>query len=83
MTEVDGVPGDANADCYFDDGRADTKAYFDVTVGNIFADSYLKQASNHKLYLANLLEKRKHKKYKTIPMSYLWRWSVWAEWEWR
>ena len=41
----------------------DTKTYFDLTVGNIFSNSYIKKASMERLYLAKFKEKEKEKKY--------------------
>ena len=41
----------------------DNKTYFDLTVGNIFCDSYIKKTSKEKLYLAKFKEKEKEKKY--------------------
>ena len=37
--------------------------YFDVTVGNVFAQSYIKHTANEKLWLAKEKEKEKKKKY--------------------
>ena len=37
--------------------------YFDLTVGNIFSKSYIKNTSTTRLYLAKFREKEKEKKY--------------------
>ena len=45
------------------DDDNNNKTYFDLTVGNIFCDSYIKKASMERLYVAKFKEKEKEKKY--------------------
>ena len=58
-----------NKDYEMDNGNGqqqddnDNKTYFDLTVGNIFCDSYIKKTSTERLYLAKFKEKEKEKKY--------------------
>ena len=67
IEEVHGIPGDIKANDWFDDGRANGDASFDVVIGNIFAASYIKQTSKKQLFLAKRHESMKRKKYHNHP----------------
>ena len=56
-------PGDILVnDWKFDDGHTG-KMYFDITVGNIFCDTYINGAARKRLYVAELRQKEKDKDY--------------------
>ena len=68
---VDGIPGDIWVEKWSDDNKHDT--YFDVTVSNVFAATYIKKAAETRLYTATLRETEKIKKYNNnqsvIPLA--------------
>ena len=63
-TRIDGVPGDIYVDSW--DNESGGRAYFDVTVANIFAKSYVKKASMDRLAIAKLKENEKKEKYENM-----------------
>ena len=69
---IDGIPGDIKVNDYFRD-RVNKSAYFDVTVANVFATSYIKNTSKERLWLSKRKELIKHKKCKNdqnvIPLA--------------
>ena len=68
---IKGVPGDIKIENWYDDN--DESVYLDVVVSNIFAASYIKQASKERLYVAKYKEKLKKDKYQNkeniIPLA--------------
>ena len=63
--QVEGVPGDIKIENYNLNGRNET-VYFDVTIGNIFDDSYIKNTSKERGWLNNFKEKQKSDKYQNV-----------------
>ena len=55
------IPGDIVAESWYSD-RPDP-AYMDITIGNVFCQSYITGASKELYYVTNLKEKQKKAKY--------------------
>ena len=58
------VPGDIYVENW--DQETGEAFYFDITIGNIYCDTYYKQAAITRGYVSNKLEENKYKKYDNI-----------------
>ena len=56
-----GIPEDIKVQNY--DTLTGEDAYFDISVGNLFAATYVNQAANTRLYVASKVEEGKRRKY--------------------
>ena len=69
---IEGRPGDIKINNYYTEttlpeNMTDRDVYIDVTVANICADTYIKQASKKRAVIAQAKEKHKLKKYQNNP----------------
>ena len=58
------IPGDIVVSDWYD--ATSDKAYFDVTIGNVFCKSYINEAAKDIHYISKLKEKQKKMKYSNV-----------------
>ena len=75
-----GRPGDVCVENYFNDGRSDQTAYFDVTCVNIYCDSYISHTKSIRLWAASMKEAEKRNKYNNHPNVIPLAWRSQEQW---
>ena len=58
------IPGDIKINSWYD--IIADPAYMDITIGNIFCDSYYKSAAKQMYYVTNIKEQQKYRKYPNV-----------------